>query len=652
MRVRAAVDALNDVDVAIVQHEYGIYGGLDGDDVVGVLRALSVPSIVVAHTVVRHPTPHQRFVLEAVSEAADAVVVMTDYARRRLIDGFDVDAEKISVIPHGATTLPDDAPLPERQPGARLRLLTWGLLGPGKGIEWAIDAMALLADVHPRPSYLIAGTTHPKVLANEGEAYREMLGTRSWRNGACRSVEFDDSYRGLPALTRMIRAADLVILPYDSADQVTSGVLVDAVACGRPVVATAFPARDRAAERRRRGRRAPTRRNGDRRCGAKRRRPSRTARPNGRRVPATGTGHVVAVGGPPLHRAGGLPGSCGTGQRVSGSVATFAYIVAMSDGIGTFEHADHSTPRLDEGYCTDDMARVLVAACREPGADETAADLARKAYLFLIGAQRSDGMIRNRRAAHGGWSGPYGVEDCWGRAMWAFGTARRSAPQEWLRDSAEVSFDRGVELRSPSPRAMAFAALGAAEVLAVRPQHAGARQLLSDTVDVIGRPDPDPDWVWPERRLAYANAVLAEATIVAGALLGRPDVLDDGLAALRWLLTRETVAGHLSPTGTDGAGPGDRPPMFDQQPIEAATMADACARAFQITGDPDWNDGLRLAVGWFLGVNDTETPLRDAERGACFDGLTANGVNENRGAESTLALITTLQHDRTIASAG
>jgi glycosyltransferase involved in cell wall biosynthesis len=239
--VRAAVDALNDVDVAIVQHEYGIYGGLDGDDVVGVLRALTVPSIVVAHTVVRNPTPHQRFVLEAICQVADGVVVMTAHARRRLIDGFDVDPEKIVVIPHGATTPPDDAPVAERRPGERLRLLTWGLLGPGKGIEWAIDAMALLDDVRPRPSYLIAGTTHPKVLANEGEAYREMLVTRSWGNGACRSVEFDDSYRGLPALTRMIREADLVVLPYDSDDQVTSGVLVDAVACGRPVIATAFP---------------------------------------------------------------------------------------------------------------------------------------------------------------------------------------------------------------------------------------------------------------------------------------------------------------------------------------------------------------------------------------------------------------------------
>jgi glycosyltransferase involved in cell wall biosynthesis len=241
-RPLVAADALNGVDVAIVQHEYGIYGGRDGDDVLSVLDALSVPTIVVAHTVVRRPTAHQRFVLEAVCDAADAIVVMTEHARRRLVTDFDLDASRVSVIPHGATTPPSDTGSPlERDPAGRLRLLTWGLLGPGKGIEWAIDALALLADVRPRPSYVVAGATHPKVQAHDGEAYREMLMRRCWRSGAGRLVSFDDSYRDLPALTRLIRGADLVVLPYDSDEQVTSGVLVDAVACGRPVVATAFP---------------------------------------------------------------------------------------------------------------------------------------------------------------------------------------------------------------------------------------------------------------------------------------------------------------------------------------------------------------------------------------------------------------------------
>jgi glycosyltransferase involved in cell wall biosynthesis len=238
----AAVDALNDVDVAVVQHEYGIHGGRDGADVIDILEALVVPSVVVAHTVLRQPTAHQRSVLERVCGAADAVVVMTEHARRRLVADFDVDAARVMVIPHGATTpSADDGHLVRRDPGDRLRLLTWGLLGPGKGIEWAIDAMAMLADVRPRPSYLVAGATHPKVRARHGEAYREMLVERAWRNGAARVVSFDDSYRDLPALTRLIHGSDLVILPYDSDDQVTSGVLVDAVASGRPVIATAFP---------------------------------------------------------------------------------------------------------------------------------------------------------------------------------------------------------------------------------------------------------------------------------------------------------------------------------------------------------------------------------------------------------------------------
>jgi glycosyltransferase involved in cell wall biosynthesis len=240
-----ALEVLNSTDVAIVQHEYGIYEGADGDSVVAVLEALEVPTIVVAHTVVRAPTANQRDVLERICDAADAVVVMTDSARLRLIESFDVKPSKLVVIPHGAATppvAPDDT---ERIDGPRSRqaprLLTWGLLGPGKGIEWAIDAVASLSDMRPRPTYVIAGATHPKVLAHAGESYREMLVQRAWSTGAVTHVSFDGAYRDLASLTELICSADLVVLPYDSDDQVTSGVLVDAVAAGRPVVSTAFP---------------------------------------------------------------------------------------------------------------------------------------------------------------------------------------------------------------------------------------------------------------------------------------------------------------------------------------------------------------------------------------------------------------------------
>jgi glycosyltransferase involved in cell wall biosynthesis len=233
---------LNRTDVAIIQHEYGLYDGPDGDEVVSVLEGVTVPSIVVAHTVVRHPTANQRLVLERVCHRADAVVVMTESARHRLIEDFAVSPSKVTVIPHGAAT-PLDVPLQVERPHVRPapRLLTWGLLGPGKGIEWAIDAVASLADMRPRPRYLVAGATHPKVLAHAGESYREMLMQRAWSTGAATHLTFDGAYRDLASLTELICSADLVILPYDSEDQVTSGVLVDAVAAGRPVVSTAFP---------------------------------------------------------------------------------------------------------------------------------------------------------------------------------------------------------------------------------------------------------------------------------------------------------------------------------------------------------------------------------------------------------------------------
>ncbi len=234
----AAAESLERADVVVLQHEYGIYPGPDGDSVVGVLESIDRPTIVVAHTVLEQPTPHQRAILEEVVHLADAVVVMTEAGRTRLCSGFDVDPSKVSVIPHGATV----AEPPSNAPRRRVpQLLTWGLLGPGKGIEWAIDALALLDDVRPRPTYRIAGDTHPKVVANSGESYRDMLKERSHERGVAGQVEFDAGYRELDDLAHLIAESSIVVLPYDSPDQVTSGVLVDAIAAGRPVIATAFP---------------------------------------------------------------------------------------------------------------------------------------------------------------------------------------------------------------------------------------------------------------------------------------------------------------------------------------------------------------------------------------------------------------------------
>ena len=233
----AAVRVLNTYDAVIVQHEYGIFGGPDGVDVVQIVEALRVPAIIVFHTVLEQPTASQRLILDRLLDAAAVAVTMTETARRRLIDRYAADPSKVITIPHGAV---EHSVLRRSKPaGARPLILTWGLLGPGKGIEWAIDALEGLRDLNPR--YLVLGKTHPKVFEQAGDAYRDTLALRARRSGVEDLLELDDSYLSVPDLAQVVASADVVLLPYDSREQVTSGVLIEAVAAGRPVVSTAFP---------------------------------------------------------------------------------------------------------------------------------------------------------------------------------------------------------------------------------------------------------------------------------------------------------------------------------------------------------------------------------------------------------------------------
>ncbi|MFE7800514.1 glycosyltransferase [Nocardia sp. NPDC057440] len=238
----AAAAALNRYDVAIVQHEYGIFGGRDGADVLETVRALRIPAIVVLHTVLATPTSRQRVILEELARICAAVVTMTKTAGQRLIDHYTVDPAKIRLIPHGAADNRAGQPEDRHQPISRSPvILTWGLLGAGKGIEWGIDAMAQLADLRPAAHYRVVGQTHPRVLEQHGESYRTGLVERARRRGVGNAVHFDARYLSSAELYRLIRQADVVLLPYDSREQVTSGVLIEAVAAGKPVVSTAFP---------------------------------------------------------------------------------------------------------------------------------------------------------------------------------------------------------------------------------------------------------------------------------------------------------------------------------------------------------------------------------------------------------------------------
>jgi hypothetical protein len=323
----------------------------------------------------------------------------------------------------------------------------------------------------------------------------------------------------------------------------------------------------------------------------------------------------------------------------------FGHLISMTDERGTFEHALFREPRPEHGYCTDDMARVLVVAAREPGGTPAVRHLAVLSLRFLLEALGSQGKCRNRMNRHGTWD-----DDCWGRCIWGLGTAASHSDDDEIRHRATRGLEQAMRPRSPWPRAMAFAAIGAAELLSIHPDDRSARSLLSDAADSMTRVRWDVQWPWPERRLTYANATLPEAMIAAGSALDRPVLMKRGLDLLEWLLARESQQGHLSVTPVGGSGPDDRGPGFDQQPIEVAALADACARAMTVDNNRRWTDGVTAAADWFLGDNDGSVIMWDPVTGGGFDGLEIGGANLNQGTESTLALISTLQHVRSSVS--
>jgi hypothetical protein len=322
----------------------------------------------------------------------------------------------------------------------------------------------------------------------------------------------------------------------------------------------------------------------------------------------------------------------------------------LTDRVGLLEHAEVVMPRYEHGYCTDDVARGLVVVCRERPVSDELVVLARRYLYFLAQAQGIDGRFRNRLGYDRRWRDEPGTRDCWGRGLWGLGTAAARGPTAAVRAESLALFESAARVRSEWPHAMAFAALGAAEVLDILPGHGAALSLLADAVAVIGEPPSDPGWPWPLPRLSYANAAIAEAVLVAGWKLGMDQVLRDGLRMLEWLLAGETRGGHLSVVPVGGWGPGEERPGFDQQPIEVAALADACMRAAAVTGDPGWLDGAGMCVAWFLGDNDAGVPLLDERTGGGCDGLTRTGRNRNQGAESTLAMISVLQQGRHVSA--
>ena len=326
--------------------------------------------------------------------------------------------------------------------------------------------------------------------------------------------------------------------------------------------------------------------------------------------------------------------------------ADFSHLIRLSDDTGLFEHARHAIARRRHGYCTDDVARGLMVTSREADPPATVLRLAECYLAFLTHAQDDDGAFHNRMSHDRRWIDQPSLNDWWGRALWGLGTAAARSPVPWIRQEARVAFTAGARCRSVAPHAMAFAGLGAAEILRVDPGDDGAAALLGDAATAVGTPPDSATWTWPLDRLTYANAALAEVVIAAGCLLEDDRLFDQGLRMLTWLSEIQVVGGRLSVLPAVGWQRGAARFRHDQQPIEVAALADAAATAAAVTGDPVWDVLVDRAVAWFLGDNDIGVAMWDPHTGGAYDGLTLHGPNQNQGAESTLALISTLQHAR------
>jgi glycosyltransferase involved in cell wall biosynthesis len=647
-RAAAAEIEASGAEAIWLQHEYGIFGGPSGSDILELTSATSLPLILTLHTVLEEPSEEQEEVLNRLLARADRTIVMAETAAQILKRRYRVSGQRVSVIPHGVP----DRPL--RNPDelksqfgweGRKVLMTFGLIAPSKGIRHMIEAMPAIVEKHPEALYEIVGATHPNLIRSEGESHRSSLIDLARSLGVEDHVRFVDRFVEQDELLDMLQAADLYVTPYLNMAQVTSGTLAYAAAVGKPVISTPYVhAREILADGH--GVLVPP---SDAEAlteavlnllddDEKRESLSRAAYRRGREMLWP---KVVERS---LHS---ILKQRAKSARISAPVTALLpldAVLRMTDGVGMLQHAVYSVPDRDHGYCIDDNARALMLAVRRD--DDKSAELATTYAAFLQHGWNAEiRRYRNFMGYDRQWLESYGSEDSNGRTLWALAVAATRSKSLATRDWALALFDETAPLAADlnAIRAKSFAALGGVELLDIRPDHELARWLVEQAGQQLMQFHyhySRDDWGWFEPELAYDNARLPETLLRVGMALDEPEMVDLGMDTLRWLTKHQTSArGTFRPVGCHGfSRPYGAPLAFDQQPIEAAATVDAAAAAFEASGDSEWRNVAQTAFGWFFGDNDAGIPLAEPEDGSCFDGLMATGINRNQGAESILSL--------------
>ena len=671
--IRAADDLnASGCDVVSLQHEFGIFGGIAGIHILALLSRLTVPVVTTLHTVLDTPTAHQRRALSQISAYSSRLIVMAEKGRNLLRDVYQVPAEKIEVIPHGipdvAFTEPDAAKA-RRGFSGRTVILTFGLLSPSKGIEVMIDAMPEILKCRPDAVYVVLGATHPNLVRDHGEAYRDSLAARVKQLGVENHVVFLNEFVDKASLLDYISMCDVYVTPYLNETQMTSGTLAYSFGLGRAVVSTPYwHARELLADGRgvlvpfddpqSTGREIAALLADDVRLQALRARAYDLSRAmtwerTAGRYLETFTAVRQAWTHPAAMRAAA---PVTTGPAVAPLDMRIDHFLAMCDDTGLLQHAIHSLPDRSHGYCIDDNARALLLACAVNNRDGPGIPdiLVGRFAGFVAHAWNPDNdRFRNFMGYDRRWLEDAGSEDSHGRTLWALGQCARDAQslprQVWASSLFRWAFPATQGFRSP--RAWAFALLGLNPYCSAAPDNLEARQLrivLADRLMVLLDAVESSGWVWFENGLSYDNARLPQALIETGLATGTARYTRAGLRTLRWLMRLQTTAGGLfRPVGTAGFGDWKRPPRkFDQQPLEASATISACLAAWRADGDGAWRTDAMRAFAWFHGENDLAVPLVDADTGSCRDGLHPDRANENRGGESVVSYLLALSEIR------
>ena len=654
---------INQPDVICVQHEYGIYGGRAGRYLIPLLRQVRTPVITTLHTVLTEPDPDQRKVLLDLAEISDRLVVMSPRMIEYLKTIYGVPEAKIRLIHHGIPDMPFvDSNYYKDQFGVEGRtvLLTFGLLSPNKGLEYAIEAMPHIVAKHPEVVYIILGETHPHVKRDHGESYRIGLQQLVHKLGLESHVMFMNRFVEMQGLCEYLGCADIYITPYLSPAQAVSGTLAYSMGTGKAVVSTPYwyaedmlkdgrgvlvPFRDSKAM----GEAVVSLLDNDVERHAMRKRAYTCGREMLWKEVATRYLDLMReVREERIHQPRPVQAPRVPKERVEPlPELNPRHLIVLTDSTGVIQHAKFSVPNRHFGYSTDDQARALIVAVkagvRYPHtADWVALEARYLAYLYFAFDQESKrfGNFMDYRRE---WTKPVATEDVHARALWALAQTVAHSQNEGHCGLAAELLEQAIEpvLGFGSPRAWAFAILAVQEYLR---RFGGASAFRREREELSRRllsqfeRNMSDDWPWPEDRLTYANARMPQALIEAGQWLPEPRMVEVGLRALNWLDGITTAPeGHFVPVGTKGwMLRGGEKARFDQQPIEAYTMLDACLTAYRCTKEERWLDTAQRAFDWFLGRNDLQATLYNDATGACYDGLHPDRVNRNQGAESTI----------------